>query len=97
MIPFQPGARVSRPKLEPRTDKCDHASATGNELLRKLRRLARRKGVVIAFDPRPRRGGHGEIRFGDAITTLRSSRPKEIPSGTLRAMLSQIGVDPREL
>jgi mRNA interferase HicA len=69
---------------------------TGNELLRKLRRLARRKGVVFAFDPRPRRG-HGEIRFGDAITTLRSSRPKEIPSGTLRAMLSQIGVDPREL
>ena len=83
--------------LEPRTDKCDHPRVTGNELLRKLKRLARRKGVIFAFDPRPRRGGHGEIRFGDAITTLRSSRPKEIPSGTLRAMLAQIGVDPREL
>jgi mRNA interferase HicA len=70
---------------------------TGNELLRKLRRLARRRGVVFEFDPRPRRGGHGEIRFGDAVTTLRSSRPKEIPSGTLRAMLAQIGVDPSEL
>jgi hypothetical protein len=37
-------------------------------------------------------------RSGSAtVTTLRSSRPKEFPSGTLRAMLAQIGVDPREL
>jgi mRNA interferase HicA len=63
---------------------------TGNELLRKLRRLARRRGVVFEFDPRPRKGGHGQIRFGDAMTTLRSSRHKEI-------LLSQLGVDPRDL
>jgi mRNA interferase HicA len=84
-------------KLDARTYQCEDHAVTGNELLRKLRRLARRKGVAFGFDPRPRRGGHGAIQFGDAITTLRSSRPKEIPSGTLRAMLAQLGIDPQEL
>jgi mRNA interferase HicA len=70
---------------------------TGNELLRRLRRLARRKGVTFDFDARPGKGGHAVIIFGNAVTTLRSSRHKEIPSGTLRAMLAQLGIDPHEL
>jgi hypothetical protein len=66
---------------------------TGNELLR----LARRKGMAFAFDPRAGKGGHGQIIFGDQTITLRSSRPKEIPSGTLRKMLSDLGIDPQDL
>jgi mRNA interferase HicA len=70
---------------------------TGNELLRKLKRLARRRGVVFEFDSRAGKGGHGQIIFGDQMTALRSSRPKEIPSGTLRKMLSDLGIDPQDL
>jgi hypothetical protein len=47
---------------------------TGNEPLRKLRRLARRRGVHFGFDPTSGKGGHGVITFGERGTTLRSSR-----------------------
>jgi mRNA interferase HicA len=70
---------------------------TGNELLRKLRRLAKHRGLHFEFSPTGGKGGHGAITFGERGTTLRSSRQKEIPEGTLRAMLSQLGVHPRDL
>jgi hypothetical protein len=70
---------------------------SGNELLRKLRKLAGRRGLYFAFDATAGKGGHGVITFGDRETILRSSRHKEIPRGTLRAMLSQLGIDPRDL
>jgi len=70
---------------------------TGNELLRKLKRFARKSKMVFEFDPSAGKGGHGEIRLGDRYIMLRSARQKEIPKGTLRAMLSQLGVDPRDV
>jgi mRNA interferase HicA len=70
---------------------------TGNELLRKLRRLAKRRGHPFDFDATGGKGGHGVIRLADRRTTLRSSRHKEIPGGTLRAMLSQLGLHPSDL
>jgi hypothetical protein len=70
---------------------------TGNELLRKLSLLARRKGMVFEFNARTGKGGHARIRFGSRRTLLRSARQKEIPSGSLRGMLSDLGIDPREL
>jgi len=53
--------------------------------------------VYFAFDATSGKGGHGAIKFGERETTLRSARHKEIPRGTLRAMLSQLGIDPRDL
>jgi hypothetical protein len=76
---------------------CNPCLVTGNELLRRLRQLAMDRGVRFNFDPTGGKGGHGVIWLGNRRTTLRSSRPKEIPQGTLRAMLSQLGVHPREL
>jgi hypothetical protein len=68
----------------------------GNELLQKLRRLARRR-KIDEFDPSGGRGGHGLIVFGSRRTILRSSRHKEIPSGSLRGMLSDLNIDPKDL
>jgi hypothetical protein len=70
---------------------------TGNELLRKLRHLAGRRGLPFEFDSTGGKGGHGVIKLGDRRTTLRSSRHKEIPKGTFRAMLSQLGIHPSDL
>jgi hypothetical protein len=70
---------------------------SGNKLLRKLRRLADRQGAYFTFDPSGGKGGHGTIKFGERETTLRSSRQKEIPRGTLRKMLSQLGITPQDL
>jgi mRNA interferase HicA len=69
----------------------------GNELLRKLRRLARRRKIQFEFDPGGGTGGHGLIVFGNRRTILRSSRRKELPSGSLRGMLSDLDIDPRDL
>ena len=69
----------------------------GNGLLRKLRRLARRRGVPFEFDAAGGKGGHGLISFGHRRTTLRSSRHKEVPTGSLRGMLSDLGLDPKDL
>ncbi|MGH6896858.1 MAG: type II toxin-antitoxin system HicA family toxin [Geminicoccaceae bacterium] len=65
--------------------------------MRKLKRLARKARIVFEFDPSAGKGGHGEIRFGDRYTMLRSARQKEIPKGTLRAMLAQLRIEPRDL
>jgi mRNA interferase HicA len=70
---------------------------TGNELLRKLRRLARRRGVQFKLDAAGGKGGHGLIVFDRRRTTLRSSRQKEIPTGALRGMLSDLGLAPKDL
>jgi hypothetical protein len=65
-------------------------------LLRKLRRLARRRQIALGFDPSGGKGGHGLIVFGSRRTVLRSSRHKE-PSGSLRGILSDLGIDPKDL
>ena len=70
---------------------------TGNELLRKLRRLARRRGVQFEFDAAGGKGGHGLILFDHRRTTLRTSRRKEIPTGAPRGMLSDLGLAPKDL
>ncbi len=69
----------------------------GNELLRKLRRLARRRNVDFEFDPAGGKGGHGVIVFDGRRTILRSSRHKELPKGGLHGMLADLGIDPKEL
>jgi hypothetical protein len=76
---------------------CDARAVNGHELLRKLRRLARRRNIEFDFNPATGKGGHGLITFGDRRTLLRSSRHKEVPGGSLRGMLSDLGIDPREL
>jgi hypothetical protein len=68
---------------------------TGDEFLRRRRQLARRRGVRFDFDPTGGKGGHGVIWPGNR-RTLRSSRPKEMPEGALRAMLSQLGIPSRD-
>jgi hypothetical protein len=76
---------------------CDAVAASGNELLRKLRRLARRLNVSFELDPAGGKEGHGLIIFGAWRTILRSSRQKELTSGSLRGMLSDLGIDPKDL
>lgn len=69
---------------------------TGNELIRRLRQLARERGIMFEYDPRPGKGSHGRILFGDQLTTLKDPRA-EIGKGLLRKMLRDLRVDPDEL
>ena len=69
---------------------------TGHELLRKLRRVARRRGVALHYEPRRGKGSHGTLLLGGRRTVLKDPR-KEIGRGLLRSMLADLGIDPDEL
>ena len=69
---------------------------TGNELLRKLRRLARRRGLTFLYEGRPGKGGHGRIYMGDRFTTV-PALTHEISPGLLSKILRDLGLTRRDL
>ena len=69
---------------------------TGNELLRRLRKLGSKRGVAVRLDELKGKGSHAALYFGSRRTTLKDRR-KEIGTGLLRAMLRQLGIGPRDL
>jgi mRNA interferase HicA len=73
-----------------------YAAVTGNEFERKIRRLGRRRGVRVSFDPGHGKGSHGRLYYGNRFTTLRD-RKKEIGPGLLKAMLDQFGMTKADL
>jgi mRNA interferase HicA len=62
----------------------------GSEFLRKIRKLARARGVPISFDRKHGKGSHGTLHDGPQRTTLKDHE-KEIGKGLLGAMLSDLG------
>lgn len=64
---------------------------TGAEFIRRVQRLGKRRGVDVRFEPRHGKGSHGRLWFGERFTTIQD-RKKELRSGTLSAMLRQLGL-----
>jgi len=75
---------------------CDIANVKGREFLRKLGRLAHRRDLHYAYEPSEGKGSHGRIYLGGGITTLKDPK-KEIGKGLLRAMCSDLGIEPQDL
>ena len=69
---------------------------TGNELLRRLRRLGNERGVAVRFNEERGKGSHGTLYFGDRFAVLKDRRA-EIAPGLLHAMLRQLGLNQRDL
>jgi hypothetical protein len=69
---------------------------TGNEFERKIRRIARKRGVAVSFDAGHGKGSHGRLYYGARFTTLKDRR-KEIGPGLLNAMLAQLGLNKADL
>jgi mRNA interferase HicA len=63
---------------------------TGNEFIRKVRRIGRRRGVPVRFDERRGKGDHGVLWYGERFTYVGDRG--ELKTGTLRAMLKQLGL-----
>ena len=62
---------------------------TGDEFVRRVRRLGRERGIPVHFEPRRGKGSHGRLYLGDRFTTVKNRR-KEISPGLLAAMLRQV-------
>ena len=69
---------------------------TGDEFVRRIRRLGRERGVAVRFDSRTGKGSHGRLYFGERFTTLKDRR-KGIGQGLLSAMLRQLGLSREEI
>ena len=69
---------------------------TGDEFVRRIRRLGRERGVAVRFEARVGKGSHGRLYYGDRFATVKDRR-KEIGKGLLAAMLRQLGIDREEL
>jgi mRNA interferase HicA len=63
----------------------------GNEFIRKVRRLGRQRGVKVAFVPERGKGSHGTLYYGGRLTIVRNPKD-ELKTGTLHAMLTQLGL-----
>jgi mRNA interferase HicA len=68
----------------------------GSELVRRIRRLARKRGVAAEFIPERGKGSHGTLYFGARFTVVRDLKD-EIKTGTLHAMLKQLGLTLQDL
>ena len=63
---------------------------TGDEFVRRVRKLGRERGIPVRFEPRSGKGSHGRLYFGSSRFTTVKNRRKEISPGLLSAMLRQL-------
>jgi len=75
---------------------CDIKVMKGSEFLRKLRRLARHRGIRFRYDPSLGKGSHGRVWLAGASTILKDPK-KELGPGLLRAMCHDLQIEPRDL
>jgi len=68
----------------------------GAELVRRLRKLGRQREVTVEFIPERGKGSHGTLYFGERLTVIRNLKD-EIKTGTLHAMLKQLGLTLQDL
>ena len=69
---------------------------TGNEFIRRMRRLGRQRGIRVEFVPERGKGSHGTLYYGERLTIVRNPRD-ELKTGTLHAMLTQLGLSRDDL
>ena len=68
----------------------------GAEFLRAVKRIAGERGVEMRFEAKRGKGSHGTLYFGTARTVVQNPK-KELPRGTLHAMLRQLGLSESDL
>jgi mRNA interferase HicA len=73
-----------------------YGGVNGSELARKLRRLAKQRDVWFEYEPRHGKGSHGQLVFGERLTTVKDPK-KEIGPGLLHDMLKQLGLTRNDL
>lgn len=68
----------------------------GSEFVRRVRKVGKRRGVTVEFLPERGKGSHGLLYFGTRFTVVRNLKD-ELKTGTLHAMLKQLGLSLQDL
>ncbi|OFV99858.1 MAG: hypothetical protein A3F68_02815 [Acidobacteria bacterium RIFCSPLOWO2_12_FULL_54_10] len=64
--------------------------------MRKVKRLGQARGIEVRFVAKRGKGSHGTLYYGSARTMVQSLK-RELPIGTLHAMLGQLGLTREDL
>ena len=70
---------------------------TRDELIRRLRRLSREKGLAFDVDQRRGKGGHWMVQLGDRRQPVPQAKGGDLPTGTLRSILRNFGLKPGDV
>ncbi|NEN98937.1 MAG: type II toxin-antitoxin system HicA family toxin [Moorea sp. SIO3I7] len=68
----------------------------GSEFIRRVKKLARERGLESRVDKKRGKGSHVTLYFGDRFTIVRNPKD-ELKTGTLKAMLRQLGLQEDEI
>jgi mRNA interferase HicA len=68
----------------------------GNEFVKRLKQLARERGIDVRIDKKRGKGSHVTLYYGDRLTIVRNPSD-ELKTGTLNAMLRQLGLNRSDL
>ncbi|MSQ72453.1 MAG: type II toxin-antitoxin system HicA family toxin [Betaproteobacteria bacterium] len=69
---------------------------TGNEFIRRLKKLGKRGGVTVTLNTARGKGSHQTLYYGGMFTVVRNPQD-ELKTGTFHAMCSQLGIKPKDL
>ena len=59
--------------------------------MRKIKRLARTRGISVQVVSKRGKGSHVTLHYGERRTIMQALK-RELPTGTLHAMLEQLGI-----
>jgi mRNA interferase HicA len=68
----------------------------GNEFIRKVHALAKRRNLACRVDEKRGKGSHVTLHLGDGLTVVRNPKD-ELKTGTLYAMCRQLGIAREDL
>jgi len=68
----------------------------GNEFIKRVKKLAKENGLEAYVDKKRGKGSHVTLYYGDKFTILRNPKD-ELKTGTLKAMLKQLGIKEDEV
>ncbi len=68
----------------------------GSEFVRRVRRVGREQDITVFFIAERGKGSHGTLYFGSSFTVVRDLKD-ELKTGTLHAMLKQLGLTLKDI
>ncbi|MEA5536971.1 type II toxin-antitoxin system HicA family toxin [Crocosphaera sp. XPORK-15E] len=68
----------------------------GSEFIRKIKKLAKKRGIEAYVDKKRGKGSHVTLYFGDRLTIVRNPSD-ELKTRTLKAMLKQLDLKENDI
>ena len=68
---------------------------TGNEFIKRVKKLAKAKGLEVSIEKSRGKGSHITLYYDENFTIIRNLKD-ELKTGTYKAMLKQLGIQEDE-